>query len=268
MTKEYQFILDTREKNQKLLELVDDENTTLYINNKEPAWTKKRLTLSFFVKLPEGTKDRDCGDVTNENGDGIVELKEFGDLINSTTGDGVHHLHEQSVKMHSTGIPFAIIIYGSRTVFQKRSGVSDSTVVSGLQKLASIACNYKVTVIQVKDEREALDVSKTFIRKCRELPRRMPVYNLLKNTTDEAIASLCGFETIGEKNARVILEKWGSLYHFYQQVFKGLDSVGLSLTVESICDQTPGLGPAHARKILEGLVHDISNEVKKNDRFD
>ena len=74
---EEKYILDTREKNREFLQMQETQ-----------GWERKRLTVSHFIYLEEGCRDRDMCDFTNENGDGAVEFKAFADWINSCTEDG------------------------------------------------------------------------------------------------------------------------------------------------------------------------------------
>jgi ERCC4-type nuclease len=244
MTKDkYNWILDTRESNPVFVEMADNE-----------GWVRKRLVLSDFIHLTDGVEDMDVADYTNENADGLVEFKTFGDLINSTTGDGVHHLHEQIVKMYATGLPLAVVVYGSRWLFQKQSKVSDEVVLRGIQKATSLAAVYHVTLImELKDENEAIEAAKTFIRKCVELPQRLPVYNLLKKSEDEGLAMLCGINKIGPKTADACLTKWETPAEFFHRIWLAVDKVGEVLGAESIHDETPGLGNANAKRIVAAL---------------
>jgi len=237
------YILDSRESNPIFRQMADEE-----------GWQTARLTLSRYAILPDGVPDLDAGDFTNSEMDGIVEFKAFGDFVGSTTGAGVHHLHEQAAKCYSTGLPFAIVIYGSRWLFKKESGTGDSLVLQGLLKLTSIASNYKATVVFCDNEEEAIKVAKTFISKCRELPRRMPVYNLLKSAKDTTKAVLCGFEGIGEKTAAAILKTW-TLREFFTSIFDAADLTGsVEGAAESIAGATPGLGKASALRIVKALL--------------
>lgn len=247
MVDKYKWVLDTREKNAVFLGMASDEE-----------FIKKRLTLSFFIPLKPGMKDMDAGDFSNENADGMVEFKSYADMIGSTTGDGVHHLEEQVIKMYASGMPFAVIVYGTRWLFKKQSNVSDEFILQGLQKLMKLSAVYKFSVCFVENEKEALETAKTFLRKCRELPRRMPVYNLLKQTHDEPVAMLCGVEGIGEKTGISIMEKWGTLTAFMERLIDQIKYIGIEGAAESIADETPGLGVANAKKIIRAITIDVT----------
>ena len=236
------YILDSRESNPAFLAMAVEE-----------GWQNARLTLSRYVILPAGVPDLDAGDFTNSEMDGIVEFKAFSDFVGSTTGAGVHHLHEQAAKCYSTGLPFAIVIYGSRWLFKRESGTGDALVLQALLKLTSIASNYKVTVVFCDNEEEAIKIAKTFLAKCRELPRRMPVYNLLKTAKDTTKAVLCGFEGIGEKTATAILKTW-TIRAFFTRIFDALDITGSPEgAADTIAKATPGLGKASALRIIKAL---------------
>jgi len=236
---EENYILDSRESNPIFLERKDQE-----------GWEYEAIRGSRFVILPEHIDDFDVFDFTNDNGDGGVEFKTFGDLINSTTGVGVYHLHEQCVKAFVTGLPTMVCVYGNRWVYQKQSGTGDALILSGLQKLVQIASNYNTTVIFVKDEHEAIEVSKTFLRKCRELPRKMPVYNLLKSKEEEPVAMLCGIKKIGPKNGTSIVEKWGSLRLFFEEISKLLKRKGHFEVSQIMAKKTPGVGPVNMERVI------------------
>lgn len=238
-----EFILDSRESNPIFLKVAADLK-----------YRRERLVLSKYIILPPGVPDLDAGDFTNSDFDGIVEFKTFGDFINSTTGDGVHHLHEQAAKLYSTGLPFAIIVYGSRWLFKKESGVGDGLILQGLQKLTSIASNYKATVVFCENEEEALLIATTFIRKCRELPRRMPVYNLLKGKADAPVAMLCGVPGVGQTTALKILEAW-TFREFLERLFETHDLTSdLAATGESLAAATPGVGKAVMQRIASAIL--------------
>jgi ERCC4-type nuclease len=209
--------------------------------------------MSDFVPIPNDVEDLDVVDFTNENADGMVEFKSFSDLMGSTTGNGVYHLHEQAVKMYATGIPAAIIVYGNRTAFQKRSNVADEFILRGLQKALSVIATYKIAFIMAKDENEAIELAKTFIRNCVKLPTRLPVYNFVKRTRDEGRAVLCGFTKIGPKTADNILKKWRTLFAFFSNFFDLVRKVGKDKAPIEMHKRTSGLGNVSARRILEGL---------------
>jgi len=245
-TDKYNWVLDTRESNSVFKEIAESE-----------GWVRKRLVLSDFVPLEDEVEETDVGDFTNENADGIVEFKTFGDLINSTTGDGVYHLHEQIVKMYATGLPMAVVVYGSRWLFQKQSGVSDEVILRGIQKATALAAVYHVTLImELKDDKEAIEAAKTFIRKCVELPSRLPVYNLLKKSEDEGLAMLCGINKIGPKTADACLKKWKTPAEFFHRIYIGVDKLGEVLGAESIHHETEGLGNVNAKRIVAALYRE------------
>jgi ERCC4-type nuclease len=241
----YKWVLDSRERNKKFKKFLDPNE-----------YIVKQLTLSHFVVLPAGKEDLDCGDFTNENGDGIIEFKEFGDFVGSTTRQGVYHLREQVIKMYATGIPFIVIVYGSRFAFQAKSGCSDGLILDALQEAASICSTYRCALIFVKDLKEALEVAKTFIRKAPGKPRRMPVYNLFKKSEESSVAVICGFTGWAEKKARVLMKSYKSLRNF----FKVLDGLITSWDQDKVINEVVSFTKQTSRGINKPDVKKLINE--------
>jgi hypothetical protein len=208
----YKWVLDSREgRNEVFVGETKKES-------EKDKWLIKRLKLSHFIVLRDGVKDLDCADMTNENADGIVTFKSFEDLIGSTTGDNSHHFEEEVIKIWGTGFPACLIIWGSRFAYQAASGVSDELILSGLQKCATIQAVFKIPAIWVESANEAMECGKSFIRHCNQLPRRLPVYCVLKQ--DQMLAVLVGFNKIGEKTAKLIKRKWKALIHVFKFIIE------------------------------------------------
>lgn len=214
-------ILDSREKNKILVQHALDNN-----------WQIKRLVLSHFIPLKDPKTaivypEMDCGDITNLNHDGIIELKSYSDFVNSTTGGGVtkkrklneitkkyywtwnenkgqYHLREQVIKMYSTGIPFAVFIHGSRWQFQKISGVSDELITRAKRKIMSLQARYKFTIEYPENIHELIELVMTFLKVAFESPRKWPIYNLFKGVEDTPVAMLCGMPGFGPEISRAI----------------------------------------------------------------
>jgi hypothetical protein len=123
-----------------------------------------------------------------------------------TVNEGLYHLWKQVIKMYSTGLPWCIIVYGERYWFQNKSGVGDGLILSAILKLVTLCTIYRGTVYFVKNEEEAVEVMKTFLRKSPELPRRWPIYNLFKKVEDDQVAMHTGIEGFGIEIARAIAE--------------------------------------------------------------
>jgi hypothetical protein len=145
-------------------------------------WERTQMKLSTFIILDDDQEDMDCGDFTNENRDGIVEFKEFGDFVNSTINS--KHLWEQVIKMYSTGFPFCVIVYGNEYAFLKRSSVSATTVRRAKQKLFTMSSDYKFPVKYSANEKDALEDAITWLEKCRRLPRGWPSRDLLPHPNE------------------------------------------------------------------------------------
>jgi hypothetical protein len=157
-------------------------------------WERIPMKLSTFIILDDDQEDMDCGDLTNENRDGIVEFKEFGDFVSSCIPDKNTpkkkrwRLHKQVRTMQSTGFPYAVIIYGSEWVYLKKSSVSYKKVRQSKQHLSSLMADprYSFTVYWCKDEGEALEDAISFLdKKCRRLPRGWPSRDLLPQVREQ-----------------------------------------------------------------------------------
>jgi len=218
-------ILDTRESNKYLIDYTE-------IND----WEREVLKLSKYIYLedPEtGYKypDWDCGDITNSNIDGIIELKSFGDAVNSLSGGGVtkkavyneqegkwawtwmvnegrYHLQNQVIKMEATGLPYMVIIYGERYIYQKKSGVSDELIIQAMRKLTRLQGKFRFGLMFCKEEMEAMMHAETFLIDAEAMPRRYVNYNLFKGIEDEPVNALCGFTGFGPEIARTIISKY------------------------------------------------------------
>lgn len=230
------WVHDTREKNAWMLRFGEGD-----------GWKKARLTLKFFNVVKEGEQDFDCGDFTNENGDGIVEFKEIGDFV-GTFGKGGMRGTEQIVKLASTGIPVAVIVHGSEYVFMKRSKVNGYTITNAKQKALSLSARYNVPFMFARDPAEAVELAKTFIRKAREYPERMPVWNEWKpRREDIPVAMLCGIPGIGPVEARRVLK----IYHSIAEL--GRDIKKSETIVLELLDSIYGIGPVIARRVVDGV---------------
>lgn len=227
----YKWIMDSRESNPVFIGTVKGNSN---------IWEVKALRMSRFICLPPGTHDYDVADMTNENADGLVEFKSWADLIGSLTGENSYHLEEQVIKMYATGIPSLIVVYGSRFAFQNESNVTSELILQGLRKLVVLQGVYRVPAIFVDSEEEAIEIAKSFIRHCNELPRRMPVYNLLKY--QGPVAVLVGFFKIGEKTAKLILKKWKRLKDFFDFLGeKSKNNETKEFIAEQLHKKTPSL---------------------------
>jgi len=245
----YNWVLDSREgRNEVFMGYAKKQNELAVLAGKKPNWRVGRLTLSHFVHLVEGVKDLDCADMSNENADGMVTFKSFGDLIGSTTGDNSHHFEEEVIKMYATGIPACLVIWGSRFAYQSTSNVTDELILSGLQKCATIQAAYKIPAIWVENAGEAIECGKSFIRHCNELPRRLPVYCLIKREGEVAV--LVGYELIGEKTARLILAAWRSLVHLFKFIIDYMDTNTEDEIAQGMKDYTPGLRIDQAKSVV------------------
>jgi len=252
------WILDTREKVSKFQEEIPKEEW-------ERNWTKERLVLSKFMILRDEDEDMDCADMTDEDANGLIEFKTFADLVGSCTGDNVNHLLEQTIKMYATGIPYCIIVYGYRHDYQMKSGVSDEYVLSALQKLTSIQAVLKVSIVySVKDVKEAIEVGKTFLRKARELPRRMPIYNLFKQVEDIPVAMLCGIPHIGPVNGSAIVEKFGDIISFVKEVIDkfgitkpNFNNKGIKKKIRDMANGINNVGPINMQRVIEALYQNV-----------
>lgn len=244
------FVLDSRETNKVFMEYMDEEN-----------WEYKRLTLSDYIILNEDQEDLDCGDMSNQERDGIVEFKSFGDMVGSTTGDGVYHLQEQVTKMFATGLPNAVVIYGSRYIFQKKATVGNELILAAIQKLTSIATVFDTKIIPYAySEQEAIEAAKTFLRKAPEMPRRMPIYNLFKNREDTPVAMLCGIPKVGPVVANAILDHYGSLYAFYKEVEEAIEDHGFEKMLKVISKPVIGVGPEKTRMMVKAWQYERKKE--------
>lgn len=248
----YKWVLDSREGRNHVF--VDETKT----ESEKDKWLIKRLTLSHFIILKEGVKDLDCADMTNENADGIVTFKSFEDLIGSTTGDTSHHFEEEVIKIYGTGIPACLIIWGSRFAFQAKSGVTDEYILTGLQKCVVIQAVYKIPAIWVESAKEAIECGKSFIRHCNQLPRRLPVYCLLKSESE--IGVLVGFNKIGEKTARLIKRKWKALVFLFKFIIeRGTIMTAIENAIE-LKANTPGLRIDQAESIVTTIFKGSDNQ--------
>jgi ERCC4-type nuclease len=246
MTFPEKYIMDSREKNKTFHDIAEKED-----EDGVCIWSTERLTTAYFMPILEGVYEIDCGDMTNGAREGIVEFKEFGDMVGSTTRDGVYHLEEQCCKMYSTGLPASVIVHGSRQVFQRKSKVGDELILDAYQKLVTILSVYKITCVRVDTPEEAIEVAKTFLRKCRELPRRMPIYNLFKKTEDYAIAVLCGYLDIGPVVASNILIEYGSHDVFFSTLHELLEKHSPKKAAKIISKNVDKFGEKKAMKIIE-----------------
>jgi ERCC4-type nuclease len=244
MLRNMNWVMDTREKNAVFMSYTRGND-----------WSKKRLVLTDFMRLPSGLIDLDCGDMTCHLFWGIVEFKSFGDMVGSTTREGVYHLEEQACKMFSTGRPFAIIVYGNRRDFQQKSGVSDELILDAYQKFITVCAVYGATASHVESPHDAVETAKTYLRKCLELPRRMPVYNKFKKLQDWAVASLCGYPDIGAVIGSNIITAYGSLRNFYKILDKELENTNIKKTAKKVSKPVAQLGP----KKLEGIIKTYCN---------
>jgi len=248
----YRWVLDTRETNPVFLAMVKVEN-----------WITKPLKLSDFIPLPSTQPDMDVADFTNENADGLVELKTFADLIGSTTGANVHHLEEQVIKMKATGLPMAVIVYGSREAYQLESGVSDEVVLSGLQKLTSLASIFHVTVIQnLNNEHEAIEAAKTFIRHCNQLPYALPALHLLKRGGCRAVGFYVGIDLIGEKTAKIISAAWDTPADLGEWIKGGLKNTSIERVATILQKKTPGIRIDQARSVIMTYMENNKNQIE------
>jgi len=235
-------------------------NKTIYIydsrdevNKKHPVitaigeaegWTRKALKKSHWIIIPEGVKDRDCGDLTDEEGSGIVEFKSFSDFVGTYTDEKEKRAVNQTRSRYETGVRGCVIIYGSeekykytrfnaRKKYCKENNIpfDGEAVMSGIEhdieqakdKLFRLAFEYpKVAAYHfVKDEKKAVQQAKSFLKKCELAPREYPIYNPYKNEHPAAIAAIAGFRKSGPKKARLFfkhpecnnLAKFGHLVH-------------------------------------------------------
>jgi len=218
------------------------------IKNDPVNWKRKALKLAFFIILKPKVPNLDVADMTNENADGLVEFKSYGDFVGSTTGKESHRLEEQAIKMYSTGIPSAIVIYGDRLAYQMVSGVDDSLIMQAHQKLMTIQAVFKIPVHQVKNPSEAIEVAKTFIRHCNQYPRRLPIYSLLKR--EGPLAVLVGYELVAEKTASKIWQAWESIDKLMEFLIKNRPSMEQEKLAEMVKEKTPGLRIDQAKVIV------------------
>jgi hypothetical protein len=157
--------------------------------------------------------------------------------------------------MYTTGIPSAIVIYGSRFAFENESRVDQKLILQAHQKLMTIQAVYKIPVHFIENPSEAIEVSKTFIRQCNGFPRRLPIYSLLKR--EGPIAVLVGYNQVGETTAWKIYKAWHSLDNFFKFIHDNKQNYSneeLSLTVR---DKTPGLNIRQARSIVNTTFKQI-----------
>lgn len=272
MNDKYKWILDSREKKSSDLGKINIVAIAKKEEEQKPGtWIiGKPLRLSTFIHLPSNQPDLDCGDMTNENADGIVEFKSYSDLIGSTTGSGEEgiHLSNQLIKMHSTGIPRAVIVYGSREVFQLVSNVSDDVILSGLRK-ATVSCAiFKATMTFVKDENEAIETAKSFIRHCNELPYNLPALHLLKRGGSRAVGMYVGIDLIGEKTAKLLHPAWkcpAFLSKFILEEF--IKTLSIARVAAMVKEKTPGLRIDQATTIVMTFIEG-SDIVKLEDQIE
>lgn len=164
--------------------------------------------------------------------------------------DGLYHLFKQIIKMYSTGLPWCIIIHGSRYWFQQKSGVSSGLILSALQRLSKLCAIYRGTVIQVDDEHEAFECMKSFLRGTIETPRRWPIYNLFKKIEHDQIAMHCGITGFDIATARAIYEKG------YRPCDIGYDAKRVQLgeiTLEEFKHKYGGIRKDDLKTKVEGL---------------
>jgi len=230
------WVYDTREKNAWLADQAMAE-----------GWARSRLTLGFFKVVAEGERDYDCGDFTNENGDGIVEFKEFSDFV-GTFGKGGLRGTEQIVKLAATGTPASVIVHGNEWAFRKRSGVGSRGVTNAKQKALSLSARYKIPFMFASGPDEAIELAKTFIRKAPELPQGMPVWNEWKpKKTDIPVAMLCGIPGIGPEQAKRVLMAYPSIAELAFSIHKNEAAVIAAL------DEVYGIGEIIARRVVDGV---------------
>ena len=237
-----EWVYDTREK-----------NAWLVIHATAEGWQRARLTLSFFKVVGDGEDDFDCADFTNTNGDGMVEFKDIGDFV-GTFGRGGMRGTEQIVKMTATGIPACVVVHGNEAKFRQRAGaIGEKSITNAKQKALSLSARYHVPFMFAVDPAEAVEIAKTFVRKAREFPRGMPVWNEWKpKRTDVPVAMLCGIPDIGPEQARRVLSAYPSLMDLGAEIHR--DEAG----VKHRLDEVYGIGPVTAAKVIAGLKQEVA----------
>jgi len=189
----YNYVVDTKEKNERLVQ-----------HAKDNGWLLKSLHFSDYIHVPDGEDDLECGDMTNENRDGIVEFKQIGDLVGSTIGST--HLWEQVKKMMVTGLPFAVICYGNEYQFLKRSGVNPIMLVRAKQELFSLQMDFRFPAIILDTWQEAIQTATSYLGKCTRKPRGFPNFNHLSGKDEIPVAMGSGIPKIGPKTIRKFFE--------------------------------------------------------------
>jgi len=203
-----EYVYDSRDevnkKHPKITKIAEDE-----------GWQRKRLTKSHWLILPDGVKDRDCGDFTNVEGDGIVEFKDFGDFINTYTDEKEQRALKQTRVRYETGVLGCVIIYGSEYGWKKsvedKITDPDKLIEQAKDKLFRLGFEYPTVGISrfVKNEEKAVKKAKSFLKKCDLAPREYPINNPYKAEHPAAIAGPAGFRGFGPDKVKLFYKAPG-----------------------------------------------------------
>jgi len=248
MRNNYTWWLDSREKNKKFLQYQVDEE-----------WRYEAIRASKIFILDEGDEDADIADFTNTEVDGLVEFKSLADGVGSLAGDGVEHLEEQCIRLHATGIPSAVIIYGDIWTFMRISRTNLEFMLSAMLKAMAITTIFHVPIGWALNEEMAIEEAKTFIRHCEEYPRRLPLTNKFKRTHKEhAVISVAGFKSIGPTLAINFLKGFGCIHDFHLKLeelrsdWEGVVDIEPAAAV--LAGYVEKIGPAKMKSIMKSVL--------------
>lgn len=236
------YSLDTKEQNLVFREIAIAE-----------GWTLEHLSLSTYNVLPDGVADLDCGDMTDDNRQGIVEFKSFADFVNTYTEQGGARAQEQVIKMQATGLPFCVIIHGSAISWiDSMRGILDDPAVVMQQawyKIFRLCYEYKFGYLHAPGPVEAVVAAKSFLEKCVLQPRGWPHYNYLRQSADVPEAILQQIPNIGRATASGVLECVDSIADLCARALA--DPVAC---MKYLAKNARDCGPGRAKAIVEALL--------------
>jgi len=185
-------------------------------NEENPGtWEFTELRFSHFFVLPEGLPDMQVADMTNGNGDGIIEFKSKFDFVGSFYNDG-NGLAE-TLKCMTPGQPAVLIIYDkpgqSDYLYCKKVPNGELHLEAARLELLSTQArahhiNRGFSVTFVASPEEAVRAAKSFLRKCRLLPKRFPMPSLVKGE-DLPVQMFSVLPTFGPEYIKNLLDDIG-----------------------------------------------------------
>jgi hypothetical protein len=123
-------------------------------------------------------------------------------------------------------------------------------------------------MVFVKDENEAIETGKSFIRHCNELPYNLPALHLLKRGGCRAVGMYVGIDLIGEKTAKLLPPAWKCPADLGKFILEELvKTLSIERVAAMVKEKTPGLRIDQATTIVMTFIEG-SNIVKLDEQIE